>query len=383
MKIGLQKAVLIFLAAGSLLTQGCGGSGEDGAMGLQGPPGIQGEAGPSGTQGPPGPTGTQGPQGTEGAAGADGQLRIYGDGSAGSVTVSQNTDLATLAPNGNLQFTDFTINNGVILAVPSGTKIRCTGTFTNDGAIVVSPFASARGSSGGGEQQTPAGGSFFGHQARQGTISVNTSAQQGLGGAGGLVSNATPITNYDRLGGGAGASSFAGFVGGTGGGTLTVLAQISVVNDLNGVIVASGESGDPGSGGGGGGFVTLASLTSVVHQGEIRVNGGDGGDSDTARGAGGGGGGGLVQLLAPSVTNTGSSLIGGGLRGASGAAGSVTDVQRMGGGGGGGSIGGGGGGGGIDAANTPEPAADGEIGAVIVSVQNPTALFRRISQGDE
>jgi hypothetical protein len=75
------------------------------------------------TPGPPGPPGT------------DGQLRIYGDGSAGGVKVSATTDLLTLVPNGNFQFDNLTVDATATLNVPSGTVIRCTGTFTDNGSI--------------------------------------------------------------------------------------------------------------------------------------------------------------------------------------------------------------------------------------------------------
>src|SRR5262245_50149568 len=93
--------------------------------------------GPAGPQGPPGSPGADGQPGPAGPAGPDGQLRIYGDASAGNVTATASTDLFSLVPSLNLQFHDFTVNPGVILTVPSGTVIRCDGTFRNDGSIVV------------------------------------------------------------------------------------------------------------------------------------------------------------------------------------------------------------------------------------------------------
>lgn len=47
----------------------------------------------------------------------------------------------TPPPNNNFQFTDFSVAAGVTLTVPSGTVIRCTGTFTNNGTIVVNTGA--------------------------------------------------------------------------------------------------------------------------------------------------------------------------------------------------------------------------------------------------
>src|SRR5215813_9897942 len=53
--------------------------------------------------------GPKGPQGDPGPAGPDGQLRIYGDGSLGDVTVTQSTDLLSLVQGGSAQFRNLTI----------------------------------------------------------------------------------------------------------------------------------------------------------------------------------------------------------------------------------------------------------------------------------
>jgi hypothetical protein len=53
-----------------------------------------------------------------GSDGADGQLRIYGDGTAGAVTITADTDWTATPPaNDNVQFTDFTVAAGATLAV--------------------------------------------------------------------------------------------------------------------------------------------------------------------------------------------------------------------------------------------------------------------------
>jgi hypothetical protein len=64
-------------------------------------------------------------------------LRIYGDGSAGAKTVDASGTLLDT----NLQYTSFTVAAGVVLTVESGTVIRCTGDFVNNGAINVEPGA--------------------------------------------------------------------------------------------------------------------------------------------------------------------------------------------------------------------------------------------------
>jgi hypothetical protein len=71
--------------------------------------------------------------GAAGPAGTDGQLRIYGNGSDGSMVVTTNQTLSDAAP----MYTDVVINSGVTWTVPSGTVIRCSGTFQNNGTIAV------------------------------------------------------------------------------------------------------------------------------------------------------------------------------------------------------------------------------------------------------
>jgi hypothetical protein len=74
-----------------------------------------------------------GPRGQSGPTGADGQLRIYGDGSDGAKSVATNQTLSDPAP----MYTDVVIESGMTWTVPSGAVIRCTGTFQNNGTIVV------------------------------------------------------------------------------------------------------------------------------------------------------------------------------------------------------------------------------------------------------
>ena len=93
--------------------------------------GAQNQVGP---QGPDGPQGAMGAPGVDGVAGTDGSLRIYGNGSAGAHVVSVAEDWGSTPPS-NLMFTDFTINSGMTLDIPSGIVIRCKGTFTNNGTI--------------------------------------------------------------------------------------------------------------------------------------------------------------------------------------------------------------------------------------------------------
>src|SRR4029079_14004030 len=83
-----------------------------------------------GALGPVGPLGPSGPAGMQGTAG---ELRVYGDGSTGALT----REPAPSSDESSLQFTDFTIPTGVYVFVGSGTVIRCTGSFTNNGTLLV------------------------------------------------------------------------------------------------------------------------------------------------------------------------------------------------------------------------------------------------------
>jgi hypothetical protein len=123
-----------------------GPPGEPGEAGPQGEQGATGSQGPQGEQGPAGPEGPAGPQGEQGPAGADGQLRIYGDGSAGSLTITDEVDWCDDPPAVTM-FEDLTIEETGYITAPSGMIIRCRGTFTLRGTIFT-----YGGASGGGQR---------------------------------------------------------------------------------------------------------------------------------------------------------------------------------------------------------------------------------------
>jgi len=343
-----------------------------------------GALGPQGPQGPAGADGARGPAGPEGPMGEDGQLRIYGDGWAETNTVSANEDWrdAEELP-ANLQFTDFTVDPGVTLHVPSGLVIRCIGTFTNNGTIIVSTAAAGglRAASGGrirvDASVRPAHPGVAKSAPGAGEMGDDTYERKGgLGGLHLTEAEARLVLAPGIVGGGGGGASLGESDGGGGGGSFTVLAGIGVVN--NGTIIANGESVSIGGGGGGaGGVVILASPYSVTNgaAGNIRANGGAGGDSDTNEGAGGGGGGGIVHLLAPSITNDGAISVAGGSAGTAGDFGSVIALPRAGGGGGGGCGGSGGNGGGVTDDDDPAEASAGGSGFSVQTLVDPTALF--------
>jgi hypothetical protein len=316
-----------------------------------------------------GAAGPTGPPGAAGTPGADGQLRIYGDGSAGDVVVSANTTWDALGTNGNRQFRDCTVAAGVTLTVPSGTVIRCAGGFTNEGTIVVGPGAlGGAGSSGmaagtGVSLRVPGAGS---------TAPDTFLATGGSRGIGLPLDRAEALR--DPFPGGGGGSYLLDSNGGAGGGGLLLLAQGAFVN--SGTIRANGEDGEEGGGGGGGGgVVILASPTSIATTGPISAKGGVGSQAVPNRGAGGGGGGGIVRLIAPSITADDGTID---VAGGDGGAGGTASAGDRSGGGGGGACGGDGGRGGsiVNAPfNTMTPGDHGAEGHVIETQSSPTALF--------
>jgi hypothetical protein len=311
-----------------------------------------------GSVGPPGP------------AGADGQLRVYGDGSAGSLTLAADKDwTADDSIVDNPQFVDLTVAAGVTLTVPSGITIRCTGTFTNDGTIVVatrigsgdrfrSPDAGIGRRAAGSGQAVP--NSFIG---------VEGDAGNGLS----LAEAATLLSVGPRIagGGGAGANNQAG---GDGGGSLLVLANTAIVN--RGTIQANGEGPlNAGGGGGGGGIVILASRGSVMNSGPIEARGaaGTNGVGVFGIGAGGGGGGGVVRLISPSIGGSGLLDVAGGAAGTGD--GQPNSGDHSGGGGGGASGGDGGSGGSFSNLTGPYDGNPGQAGHALQTAADPTALF--------
>jgi len=337
--------------------------------------GAVGAVGATGAIGATGTTGPTGAAGTNGSSGADGSIRIYGDGSAGELVVSTNTFLTVQ----NLQFTNVTIDASQTLTVSSGSVIRCSGTFTNNGTISVSQHAYGAYIS----TDTPPVGTLPPISNAHPGIGVVVAGQPGFGTSGNIVeggivgvgltaSAAARILNPGPLGGGGGGAGINFQGGGKGGGTITVLANGEIIN--TGTIFANGLSGGTGSGGGGGGIVILASKSLVTNSGNINVAGGAGGASSILSGAGGGGGGGLIHLLSTSAPiNSGSTTVTGGLGGSGAIA--VTTSPRTGGGGGGSMVGAGGKGGSVNTSDVSAAGTSGGNGALVTSTLDPTSLF--------
>lgn len=351
-----------------LMTSGC-------STGAGGTPGPEGPAGPAGEAGPKGDTGDTGP------AGADGQLRIYGDGSAGALSITGSTNAAlytTVATNFNLQFTNITIEAGSSLFVPSGTVLRCTGSFVNNGLMAVGNVVSTSSSKVSAvtdwEVSSPGGASVGGSIAGTGEIGDASQIRGGgLPGFGMDPLDARGLLMPGPVGGGGGGGSHQK-EGGAGGGTLVVLAQGAITNGSSATLVAFGGAAVAGSGGGGGGIIILASPASITNSGQIRVSGGNGGSGGFFDGVGGGGGGGIVHMLSPTIT-PGTVTADGGNPGIPGGAGSVSINPHSGGGGGGACGGDGGSGGQVNTAGTPGPGNPGLAGYLLQTQVDPTSLF--------
>ena len=347
---------LLLLACGS--EDASGAAGGDGTLGQSGPPGAAGPVGATGS-------------GAAGAPGADGAFAVYGNGSAGAKTVAAELTLN----EANTQYTDFTVNVGTTLYVPSGTTIRATGTFTNKGAIIA--YGGATGwVLPGGEWFLDNGMAATGAWAGSGTVGNATATRSGnAGGRGRTDYGAMFLLSPPLKAGGAGGNGYLCSYPNVGGGSVRIVAKGAFTN--GGAIRAdggaSGCGNGSGNGGGGGGMIILASQTSIVSTGAISASGGEGQPSDGHNGPGGGGGGGLIHLLAPTVTE-GTLTPAGGVAGAVGAT-ITAGSDRSGGSGGGGSIGHGGRGGDVQTTGVPSAAEAGQVGVSYVTRTDPTSLL--------
>jgi hypothetical protein len=304
----------------------------------------------------------------------------WGDGSAGARTVSADEDWSdpAVAPS-HLQFTDLSIVAGATLTVPSGTVIRCTGTFTNQGGVTVLPGVDGGLIQGvdattGDAPLTPAHPGVARSAATAGEWGGNANTRVGGNGGRGLSeTEARGVLLPGFPGGGGGGGALSSGSASRGGGTLVVLARTGIVNAAGAAIRADAESADRG-GGGAGGIVVLASPGAVTNAGRINARGSAGQDSASNRGPSAGGGGGIVHLLSPSPSDTGTIDVSGGSAG--NVTGNVSASQRGGGGGGGGCGGDGGGANTVPAGSAPPNASSpGEPGHVLLTTVDPTSLY--------
>lgn len=307
--------------------------------------------------------------------------RFYGDGSAGPLTISANTDWSVASPAGdNLNFSDVVIDASAILTVPAGTIIRCTGTFTNNGLIVVKNAENSARlgvSAGKGNAAGP---------ATIGRSSTTSGFLLGGGRAGKHVSKTVAASSFNNfsIGGGAGAGEI-NVSGSNAGGLIKIYCQ-GVISNRN-EILASGANGEnPAngvtSGGGAGGIIILASSTSIDNTGAIKAEGGKGSsafnNSTGSVGASGGGGGGIIVFVAPTITTASSTLfVTGGVSGTGNI--TMTNSNRIAGSGGGASGGDGGKGGNIGApgssSNVANYGTSGQAGYVLQIHANPASMM--------
>ena len=251
------------------------------------------------------------------------ELNIYGDGSAGNLIISMTSNWITdPPPNNNFMFMNFTINDGIILTVASGTIIRVKQNFTNNGFIIVQPPL--------------LGESVINPSGPEGTISPvynqivvaanslmtpyqyqNNKVAKVYGGTAYPKAILINLLNPGILGGGNGAvgayqtssiTAFGNTQAGGGGGTLSIYVKCTFIN--NGNISANGGkvpiTSYGGNGGGAGGIIIIASKQNIVNNGSINANGSDGSTgiitfSQPNPHSGGGGGGGLIHILSPNA----------------------------------------------------------------------------------
>lgn len=363
----------LILALGALTFAVSGCSGEDGSAGERGP------AGPEGPAGPPGPAGPAGPAGAPGAAGEDFDAgpRLYGSGSDGDLIVSTDQNLEVGREYANIQ-----IETGATLFVPSGTVIRCTGTFDNDGTVVVRPVARAGIREYGSPSAefpaiTPPGSGVAASPAGFGSRDDSPAffAYGGEGGRG-IGAAARELLEPRAAIGGAGNVTWPFDVSGydSGGGSVHIRCAGEIRNagrieaSGSGGIVVAGNSG----GGGGGGAILLASPVGIDGGGgEIVAVGGDGEAGSGQYGAAGGGGGGFVHLIAPSIV-PGAVDVSGGSAGVPSTWSST--LRWIGGSGGGGSAGSGGRGeGNLD--GSVSAASAGQDGEVFLIERDPSGVL--------
>jgi hypothetical protein len=327
-----------------------------------------------------------------------GQIRAYGDGSAGDLVVTDHPDaffgvnrmFEHLVKDRNTQFSSITIPEGKILGVPAGTILRATGKVTIAGTLAV--FAQNNGGffnvfqqsipdsarSEPGNSYAPPNAGIAALPPAPGEIGLST--RRVGGGSAGLADRGARNTISTILlrGGGGGAPGTPNEVGGDGGGSVMIVAGGPISVESTGQIIADGFKsvcGACGGGGGGGGVIILGSKSLVSLSGKLQAKGGAGAPGGASIASGGGGGGGLIVLAAPVINDTAQKSVDGGEGGKQLFAGDIKDAVRMGGAGGGASAGGGGRG--SDALQDGSCAAgqSGGAGEVITILTDPTAFF--------
>ena len=259
----------------------------------RGPQGPAGPAGADGTTtdgavGPEGPQGPAGPAGADGADGADGVTLtdlLYGDGSAGDlfITADESWDIASGGTGGilNTNFRDcYIAPSRPAPSAPSGTVIRCTGIFLNEGTITVSNWVAGAGSPVYSDSVNTVAGN---------TATVPTTFNGGRPlSADALIQLYAP--GFEGFGNGARGGGGPDNDSGGAGGTLRLhvrgtLQNLGTINASGGDALPQGTSGrSAGSGGGGGGIVVLVTEAGFGNfSGQVLVPGGVGSDNSPGR----------------------------------------------------------------------------------------------------
>ena len=300
-------------------------------------------------------------EGPQGPAGDNGAAIVYGDGSAGALTINSSTNWVTSPPaNFNFQYTDIVVN--AQWTIPSGLVLRCSGAFTlNSGGSIIIDYGTGMADG----------------QNYQG-LSKEMPNGYSSGGVGLNVIEAASILHPGVSAGGSGDDGYTAADGGAGGGSISVRAKGplssagTITADGGDSPISTGTSSGNGSGGGGGGggFIILASQTSITNTGSINARGGDGSNGLGIANGGGGGGGGIVHMLAPSISQGTVSVAGGA------AGGNITNLTTTS-GGSGGALGGNGGRASYN--RTDDEGWDSESGntghIILTTVSNPENLF--------
>jgi hypothetical protein len=253
----------------------------------------------------------------------------WGDGSDGDVTISAGT--TTLARD--MFYNSLTVLNGGILKpqgfrifVKTFTQVDAGGSLNDNGNDAGVPPAIGGALSAIGWLQNASGGGGLGRNST------------GVGSAGATVGNCLTTNGSAFARGGAGASAASpSAVGGTGGvagigSSLPGMRLLTAFTDFRGYLGAafnsttggggggtdltSGGTGTSGGGGGAGRSLWIASKT-IILNGTISANGGNGanavGTGAAKAGGGGGGAGGIVvvQTTTPATSLTGVTVNGG------------------------------------------------------------------------
>jgi hypothetical protein len=360
--------------------------------------GATGAKGDRGDTGATGATGAPGEPGQNGAIGSSANLEelVYGVEGGEDITYSNTTGQNTyIAPT--IPYRNITINNNVTLVVPSGSTVRCTGTFTNNGTIVsFDDYANEGGSAAAGTSDSTTidvlrsnyRPNLFGTIASNGEVGRAGGTISGGSRSRGLTFQSEDLRIAETIWNPPGTACGLGGMGGRTpsdcGGSFRIISKEELVN--NGEIQAHGRQGSIGAGGSSGGIVILASKVSVINTGSIDVRGGNGGSSSSDSAAGGGGGGGLIRMIAPIVNSQagGDATINvdGGSAGFTVFGQPVSATVRFGGGAGGALIGDGGFGGTINSdgslTNGSDPGGEGLIDVLQTDPTNP--LLQHLSR---